>query len=151
MQHSFDIIIAKEYGVLEAILINHFEFWIAKNAANQKNYYDGQYWTYNSIKSFNQLFPYVTPKQIRNALEHLKELGIIQTGNFNKSSYDRTLWYAFAPEGKWIVQKCKMESAKWANGFDLEGKPIPDINTYINTNINNNKELFDYDWINGEE
>ena len=57
MQHSFDIIIAKEYGVLEAILINHLEYWIAKNASNQKNFYDGKYWTYNSIKSFNQLFP----------------------------------------------------------------------------------------------
>jgi 1,4-dihydroxy-2-naphthoate octaprenyltransferase len=31
MEHHFNIAIACKYGVLEAILINNFEYWIKKN------------------------------------------------------------------------------------------------------------------------
>ena len=51
MQHSFDIEIAEKYGVSEAILLQHLWFWIEKNKANEVNFYDGTYWTYNSIKA----------------------------------------------------------------------------------------------------
>lgn len=151
MYHSFDVIVAKEYGILEAILLNHFEYWIAKNIANKKNYYNGCYWTFNSIRAFNELFPYVSQRQIQTALNHLKELEIIQTGNFNKSTYDRTLWYAFTEKGKSIMQKCKMESVKMLNGLCKNVKPIPNINTNINTNIDEEKEIFEYDWLNEKE
>ena len=149
MNHNFDVIVAKEYGIIEAILLSHLEYWIAKNIANQKNYYDGYYWTFNSTRAFTELFPYLSQRQIQNALKHLKEEGIIQTGNYNKSAYDRTLWYAFTEKGKSIMQKCKMDSAKMVNGLCKNVKPIPNINTNINTN-NNNKELEDYDWLNEE-
>lgn len=146
MQHSFDVNIAKEFGILEAILLNNLEFWIAKNEANGTNYYDGTYWTYNSTKAFNELFPYVSQRQIQNALKKLKEKGIIQTGNYNKSSYDRTLWYAFTKEGKSIMQKCKMDyanlvkdNANMLNGNVENVEPIPNINTTNKTtNINSN-------------
>lgn len=147
MEHIFNIHIAKKFGIIEAILIQHFEFWILKNQANSKNFHDGVYWTYNSTRAFSELFPYLTQRQIQYALKHLKEEGIIQTGNFNKSTYDRTLWYSFTKNGISILQFCKMEGAKLLNGFTENVKPIPDINTNINT-INNNKELFDYDWLN---
>ena len=149
MNHNFDVIVAKEYGIIEAILLSHLEYWIAKNIANQKNYYDGYYWTFNSTRAFTELFPYLSQRQIQNALKHLKEEGIIQTGNYNKSAYDRTLWYAFTEKGKSIMQKCKMDSAKMVNGLCKNVKPIPNINTNINTN-NNNKELEYYDWLNEE-
>ena len=143
MQHSFDIDIAKEYGILEAILLNHMWFWIKKNEANDMNYFDGNYWTYNSTRAFNELFPYVSQRQIQNALNHLKEQEIILTGNYNKSAYDRTLWYAFSKKGKCIMQKCKMEDAEKGNGLCENVKPIPDINTNINQ-INNNNNIYDF-------
>lgn len=133
MQHSFDVEIAKEYGLKEAILMNHLWFWIEKNKANEIHYYDGTYWTYNSVKAFNKLFPYLSERQINNTLKELKDKGIIQTGNYNKSAYDRTMWYAFTKMGISIMQKCKMENTKMSNGYVENVKPIPDINTYINT------------------
>ena len=153
MYHSFNIVIAKEYGILEAILLNNFEYWISKNVANQTNYHNGFYWTYNSTRAFTELFPYVSQRQIQNALKHLKELEIIQTGNFNKSSYDRTLWYAFTKKGYSIMQKCKMEGTKMLNGLDENVTPIPNINTNINQIYNIRKEIneADYDWLNEEE
>lgn len=129
MQHSFDIDIAKEYGILEAILLNNLWFWIEKNKANGNNYYDGNYWTFNSTRAFNELFPYASQRRIQNALKHLKDEEIIITGNYNKSTYDRTLWYAFTKKGKCIMQKCKMEDAEMENGSVENGQPIPDINT----------------------
>lgn len=152
MQHSFNVNIAKEFGILEAILLNNLEYWIAKNKANGTNFYDGFYWTYNSTKAFNELFPYVSQRQIQNALKKLKEKGIIQTGNYNKSSYDRTLWYAFTTEGETIMQKCKMDyadllqdSAKEGNGSVENVQPIPNINstdktTDINTDVKSNED-----------
>ena len=132
MQHSFDVDIAKEYGILEAILLNHLWFWIKKNEANDTNYYDDNYWTYNSTRAFNELFPYVSQRQIQNALTRLKNEEIIITGNYNNSAYDRTLWYAFSKKGKCIMQKCKMEDVKKGNGLVENVKPIPDNNTNIN-------------------
>ena len=126
MQHSFDVDIAQEYGVLEAVLLNNLWFWIEKNRANNTNFFDGEYWTYNSTKAFTELFPYATQRQIQNSLKKLKEQGIIQTGNYNKSAYDRTLWYAFTQKGKCIMQKCKMEDAEKGNGNGNNVKPIPD-------------------------
>ena len=134
MQHSFDVDIAVEYGILEAILLNNLWFWIKKNEANKVNYFDNDYWTYNSVRAFGELFPYVSQKQIQTALKHLENEGLIKTGNYNKSTYDRTLWYAFDTQGKSIMQKSKMEVPKKENGLVKNVEPIPDINTNINTN-----------------
>ena len=151
MNHSFNVEIATKYGMLEAILLEHLNFWISKNKANEVNFYDGNYWTYNSTKALAQLFPYVSLNTISRALRHLKEEGLILFGNYNKISYDRTTWYAITEKGNSILQNDEMDSLKMINGitqndemdslkmingFTQIDKPIPDINTDINTNIN---------------
>lgn len=137
MQHSFDVEIASKYGVHAAILLNNLYFWIEKNRANDANFYDGHYWTYNSKKAFAELFPYMNSRQIDYALKKLIDDGIVITGNYNKSSYDRTLWYAITKKGYSILQNCKMETTKLGNGFDEIVKPIPDINAFTkNTDVN---------------
>lgn len=136
MQHIFDVDIAVKYGVLEAILIKNIYYWIAKNKANNKNYYDGSYWTYNSIKAFKELFPYASERQISNALKHLEKEGIIKVGKYNKNAYDRTNWYAFDKNATSMLQKCKMEDTKVQNGFNEIDTPIPNINTTVNTTVN---------------
>lgn len=127
MQHHFDVELATKYGMLEAIILNNLEFWTARNEANGQHHHDGYYWTYNSTKALAELFPYVSQRQIQHALKHLRELGIIQTGNYNKSAYDRTLWYAFTDLGLSIMQKREMEEDENGNGFTPQVQPIPDI------------------------
>ena len=126
MQHHFDVELAQKYGVAEAILLNHFEYWIELNRANEKNFYDGRYWTFNSMKAFSKIFPYMTEKKIRNALKHLQDEGLIVTGNYNKLAYDRTLWYAFSDFAESILPKGQMEDPKMANGYFQKVEPIPD-------------------------
>lgn len=141
MNHSFDKDIAVAYGLPEAIILNHIQFWIEQNEANKLNYYDGSYWTYNTTKAFAEIFPYLSQRQIQCALKHLRDEGILKTGNYNKSAYDRTLWYAFTEKGISIMQKCKMEHTEMSNGFDAQVQPIPDNNTDIipdRDNSNNN-------------
>ena len=129
MEHHFNVELAKEYGILEAVLLNNLQFWIEKNRANGTNFHDGHYWTYNSAKAFSELFPYASQKQIRKALQNLIAEGIIQTGNYNKNPYDRTLWYSFTEKGDSIFQMGKIDVPKRENGNDLEGQPIPDNKT----------------------
>ena len=136
MNHSFDKEIAVAYGLPEAIILNHMQFWIEQNEANNINFYDGSYWTYNTTKAYSEIFPYFSQRQIQCALKHLRDEGILKTGNYNKSAYDRTLWYAFTEKGISIMQKCKMEVAGMSNGFDAQVQPIPDNNT-DNNSINN--------------
>lgn len=93
MEHSFDIKIAKEYGIAEAIILKHIYFWVNKNALNGKNHIDGRYWTYNSVKAFVEMFPYFNERQIRYTLGKLKDEGLIMVANHNNDPRNRTLWY----------------------------------------------------------
>ncbi len=131
-QHSFDISIAKEYGIESAIILQNLSFWVEKNKANNVHFHDGAYWTYNSIKAFNELFPYMSESTIRRTLKNLEGKGIIKTGNYNRVGYDRTTWYAITEKGFCILNKsiCHFEQidlSKSENGFSQNGEPIPDI------------------------
>lgn len=110
MQHSFDIDLAVEFGVLEAVIINNLDFWISKNEANEVNFHDGRYWTFNSVRAFQELFPYATDRKIANALKKLEDCGVIMTGNFNKNPIDRTTWYTFTDYGMRIVHDRNREN-----------------------------------------
>ena len=95
MNHTFDVAVATRYGVDAAIMIENFRFWIAKNKANGRHFYEGRFWTYNSIKAFSELFPYWTEKQIRRILDKLEDAEVLVSGSFNASPWDKTKWYAF--------------------------------------------------------
>lgn len=149
MKHIFDVNVAKDYGVNEAIILESMNYWIQKNKANGKHFYEGEYWTYNSIKAFHEMFPYMTERQISYCLNKMVEKGLIKKGNFNKLQYDRTCWYTITDFGKCILQNCQMENTKLSNGFDEIVEPIPNINTNINTNNKeeNKKEEIPYEEI----
>lgn len=126
MEHSFNIDVAKEYGVHSAILLNNIAFWCLKNKANGTHEHDGHFWTYNSKKAFSELFPYMTARQIDYALKRLIDDGILITGNFNTNAYDRTLWYAVTKKGYSILQNCSMDNTSLENGNPGNVEPIPD-------------------------
>ncbi len=139
MQHHFDIEVAAEYGIEAAVLINHFQFWIVKNAASGKHQHDGRTWTYNTAKAYAVLFPYMSEDKIKRLLRKLEELGVLVSGNHNKSHYDRTKWYAFKDEDKWLKssgQKFPIDRAELPDGKDESARPIPDNNTDNNTDKN---------------
>lgn len=130
MIYVFDGDVAKEYGVNEAIMIANLQFWIAKNKACEKHFYDDHWWTYNSKEAFTKLFPFWSVQTVKTTLNHLKEKGVIITGNYNKNAYDKTLWYAFADEEKWLNEPT-IKKLEPDNRLVEINRPIPDINTDI--------------------
>lgn len=157
MTHFFDIEVAKEIGVEKAVLLQNIYYWIFRNKANDKNYHDGYYWTYNSARAMSELFPYMSQQKIKNNLRWLVDNGYLLDGNYNERQYDRTKWYTLTEKGlnlyekseQSIVQNCTMESTESYNGLDKTVQPIPNINTNKNTDndINNNsvaKNVIEY-------
>ena len=138
---SFDRDVAVKYGVESAILIKAFQFWIEKNITNQVNFYDENYWTYNSLEALERMFPFWSKKQITRILDNLVEKQVLIKGNYNRTKFDRTLWYAFKSPENWISPFRDIDFPKSGNGFPQTGKPIPDnttINPPDNIIINNN-------------
>lgn len=145
MQHSFDIAIAEKYGINSAVLLNSIYFWIEKNRANNKHYYDGNFWTYNSKKGFSEMFPYMTARQVDYALKKLIEDDILVVGNYNTKQLDHTLWYAITDKGYSILQNCSTDCTKLLNRFNKIVEPIPDINIYKKKEIYKEKRIFEDD------
>lgn len=139
MQHYFDIEIAQIYGVNAAIILQNLGHWIKRNEANDVNFFDGYYWTFNSRRAYRELFPYMSERQIDTAFRKLIDDGLVITGNYNAQKYDRTLWYALTQKGKCILHFDGMETLKMSNGLDQNVKPIPNINTDNKPDINTDK------------
>ena len=154
-KYTFDPNIAKKYGVDEAVMLENIYFWVQKNEANNKHFYDVNYWTYNSIQAFVKQFPFWTNRQIDRILKNLEKNGAIITGNYNKSPYDRTKWYAVTETAKSIYLYGEMGTTK--NGNDISPnseinstellnettqivKPIPYVNTDVNQITTTDKE-----------
>jgi hypothetical protein len=148
-QHHFDIEHAAAYGVYEAIVINHFQFWIFNNRANGVNFHDGHFWSYNSVAALTETFSYWKPDQIRRTLERLVKADVLIKGMYAKK-LDRSTWYAFADEDKFLGersssanmpnrertrQKSQMSSANTPGefGINAESSIYTDKNTDKNT------------------
>lgn len=99
-KHILDIGVAQLVGANAALILENISYWCEHNAANNANLHDGHYWTYNSTKAFGELFPYMTINVIRASLKKLKDNGLILTGNYNKSAYDRTMWYTLTEKAE---------------------------------------------------
>lgn len=93
-QHSFDTDHAGIVGIESAIILYNLQFWLKKNKANDKHFYDGRHWTYNSVKAWQELFPYLTKDVIRKRLDDLTARGILLKGFFSTDKRDRTAWYS---------------------------------------------------------
>ena len=135
MEHSFDINIAKEYGIEEAILLKHIYFWVKHNEYNQKNFFDGRYWSYNSAKAFNKTFDYFSERQIRYTLSKLKKQGLILVANYNEDQRLKTLWYTLTDKGmKLIEQNCQVANDKIVNS-DVTKPSLPSYKNVTSTYI----------------
>jgi len=102
-QHSFDIEIATELSIDEAILIHHFQFWISHNKRKGKNLIDGRTWLFQTTLDLIAHFPYYKNiDKIKKILKKLLEKNIIIKGNFNKNKWDHTQWYSFTDENLYL-------------------------------------------------
>ena len=116
--HSFDTEIAKVVGVNAATIYQNIMFWCEKNKANNSNFNDSNWWVYNSVSAWANLFPYMSTRSIRTSLDKLIESGLIEKGDYNDKPYDKTTWYA-------ICQNRQIHLSELTTPFVKNAKPIP--------------------------
>ena len=87
--------LAKEIGLNEALILQQLNYWIEVNRKTGKNYHEGRYWTYNSIRAWKEEnFDYLSLDTVKRTFARLEKAGYLLTGNFNKDPRDKTKWYA---------------------------------------------------------
>jgi hypothetical protein len=161
--HSFDVRIATEYKSIElATLVSHFQYWLNANKRMGRNQHEGRTWTYQTLIGIAAVFPYWSKRQVEKLINKAVQCGILRKGNFNKTRFDRTVWYAFENESKFLLPddlemedlkedtsrispNGEMEDTKRRNPISPNGEirfhrtvtPIPDTitNTITNKNI----------------
>lgn len=91
-----DAPIARALGVNEAIVSYHLCFWIEANEREGKNFVEGRYWTYNSVRKFSDFIDFLSEKQIKHALNNLYDAGYLLKGHYSENKLDRSLWYSLS-------------------------------------------------------
>lgn len=104
MYHSFDADIAAKYGIVESLFLCNIAFWVKQNTLNKHNYFEGRYWTYNSLSAYAGLFYYVSESTIKRAIKHLKDEGLIYAGNFNNDRFNHTNYYTLTDKGYALIK-----------------------------------------------
>lgn len=94
--------VAKEYGLESAILIQHFQYSINHHKKNGTHFYEGRYWTYDSVSTLTNLYPFWSISTVRRVIKYLLDRNVLISRNFNKNKYDRTRWFAFQEQDRFI-------------------------------------------------
>ena len=143
MNHFFDVEHAKRYGVIEAVLIANFQFWIAKNRANGENLRNGRTWTYNSVRAYALLFPYLSRDQVRRTIDRLVAAEVLVVGNYNEKATDQTKWFAFRDEQLFLpALPSNRDLADLPTAFGNSASPVGrSANSLISTDVNANVNL----------
>ncbi len=92
--------VAVEVGVNAAVLYDNISFWCARNLHAGRHVIDGKAWTYNTYATYAALYPWMSEKMVRCAINLLEEKGYIISGYHSEDKRDRTKWYADALVGK---------------------------------------------------
>ena len=126
--------VAERYGFEEAVFLDSIVYWYRTNRANNRNFRDGRWWTYNSIKAFEEIFPWWSAKQIRRIANSCRDQGALIAGEYNEDRRDRSLWYApgdellslygLAKTGKCTCPNGQMQAPKGADECAQMGKCI---------------------------
>lgn len=124
MQYQFDVGLAKEYGVDEAVFVHNIYFWVLKNEANGRHLHDGKTWTYSSIEGLTKLFPFWTSRQIERVVRNCRDKGLIETAKLSDNPRDRTTWFTITQTVKCIYANGEMDITKRVDPFHQTVKCI---------------------------
>ena len=97
MNHSFNVEVAKNYGIEKAVILENFYYWCKKNQANRVNIHNGRAYTYNTSEALAEIFVYIKPRQIARLLREMESEGLLISGQFLQ--HDRTKSYTLSDLG----------------------------------------------------
>lgn len=122
--------VAARYGFEEAVFLHSVMFWYRTNRGNGQHFHEDRWWTYNSVKAFEEIFPWWNGGQIRRIIARCREKGALLAGDFNEDRRDRTAWYSpsdellelYGENANCICRKQQMQLPEPAQSFDENGK-----------------------------
>lgn len=92
--HSFNVQLAKMVGLTEAILLQHFYFWHQRARNLPDMLRDGRVWFYRSVAEMREVFPYLSDANVRTAIQHLIDRGLVVKGDYSSASMYKATWYS---------------------------------------------------------
>ena len=85
--------LAELIGLNEAIVLQQIHYWIREAEKAGRNYYDGWYWVYNSVRGWHEQLPFWSANTVQRIFATLESKGVLVSGNYNQTTFDRTKWY----------------------------------------------------------
>lgn len=160
MNHCFNLGIANLFGLNVATFLQSIAHWTHNNLTNKNNLIQGHCWTFNSLDALSETFTYWSKRQLETVINNSIQSGLLIKGNYNKTKYDRTCWYALTPDAykffpelcqehffqrmfDSISPNCEMEYTEWRNLFPQIVTPIPITNPNTNKNIISDDKLIE--------
>jgi DNA-binding HxlR family transcriptional regulator len=90
---SFKTEYAEKYGIECAILIQGIQLGLSLNKNKESHRKFGKVWMYNSIREWNETYPFMSQSMVKRALNKLKELDIIEVMQLDSNPMNKTNWY----------------------------------------------------------
>lgn len=125
-------------GFDEGAFLQQLHYWTL-NSATTGWLVDGVKWIYNSLKSWQQQFPWMSEYGLRKAIANLKKLGLIETAQHWISQYNRVMFYridyerlkTFAPD------VCDLITTRCVNSdqSDMQTEHTTDTDTSSNISL----------------
>lgn len=98
--HYMNLAVAMKHGIAAGLVYSRFEIWVERNSEEGKNIdEEGRAWTYDTYVVIASKMPYLSKKQVENAISALKDAGLI-ISKPSPNRWCRTNWYTF-PDRWW--------------------------------------------------
>ena len=140
--HSFSVALATQLGLHEAIVLQYFYYWHTLNTGNAAMQENGRTWFFKSAAKIQQVFPYLTERKIRTAVEHLVEDGYILKEE--GQGYNRSTRYSFTDLGLALYDEKLDASNIMSNpSYEMSNGCIENVESIVNNKDINKKIVRD--------
>jgi len=140
LNFTYNAYVAQVCGTPAATIFHDIAYHVSVEKKNRRNFHDGNYWMNNSKRAWAELYPHMTERQVRIALEKLEQTGFIISGNWSDNKFDQTKWYTVTKKGEFFSLYLNPEKMSFDQTFssnvhrtfssnDARDIGIPSINT----------------------
>lgn len=143
--HSFNVQLASLVGLQEAIILQHFHYWHQRATHLPEMHREGRVWFFRSVAEMRQVFPYLSDANVRTAIQHLLDRGLIVKGDFAATSMNKATWYSLTDGARALFADSANPFGDSTNGFVDSAKCIDNSKSNRKDNKkNNNISSFDF-------
>lgn len=98
-----DMDLACKIGNKETYVLSQINYWLHR----KPHWRDGKPWIYNTYEKWADQIPCFGIASIKSAVSKLRQLGLIESGEFNRIRSDRTRWYTINYDHP-ILKECEV-------------------------------------------